>query len=75
LHRVAQIILFFYRAEAIKQQKKGSKAVKHITPSAPPLPDISKMRIASVKQNEPKAKRGGLTKQEIEVLRYLRSHF
>ena len=56
---------FFFRGEAIKQQKKGSQVV----PSAPPLPDISNMRIASVKRNEPKAKKGGLTKQEIDVLR------
>ena len=33
--------------------------------------DIKKLRIASVKQNQNEVKKGGLTKQEIEVLRYL----
>ena len=62
-------ISLFFRAENIKSQKAGSSIQKN-DDSLPQQLDIKKLRIASVKQNQNnKAKKGGLTKQEIEVLR------
>lgn len=70
LHAIIVYYVFFFsfRAEFIKSKKAGRSDAMN---SFPQQLDIKKLRIASVKNQNNKSKKGGLTKQEIEVLRLL----